>query len=135
MVNSPLVAMGWVAAAFAGALLLSALVSRLQRWAMRRRPVEDLERVLPEAREYETLAVYFYSPQCGHCHALTPLMERLHEEGRRLVLVDVRERPEVALALGVAGTPTLVRIRGRRIDDVLIGAQGETKIRRFLEAT
>jgi thioredoxin 1 len=135
MVNSPLTAMAWVAAAFAAALLLSALVTRIQRWIMRRRPIEDLDRVLPEAREREAFVAYFHSPQCGHCRVLTPFMAKLRDEGLPVISIDVRERPEAALALRVAGTPTLVRIRHGRVEDVLLGAQGETRIRRFVEKT
>ncbi len=133
MVNSPIVALAWVAAAFVGALLLSALVTRLQRWAMRRRKISNLAQVLPEASAQDPLVVYFHRPGCGHCRPLTPLMERLRDERLPVVLIDVQQRPEPAQALGVVGTPTLVRVRAGRIDDVLIGAQAEAKIRRFVE--
>lgn len=133
MVNSPLAALGWVAAAFAAALLLSALVTRLQRWTLRRRRIPDLDHVLPESRELDPLVVYFHSPGCGHCHAMTPLLERLRREGRPVLLVDVQQRPEAARALGVVGTPTLLRLHAGRIDDALVGARAESTIRRFVE--
>jgi len=133
VVNAPAAAFGWMAAAFAAALLLSALVTRLQTWWMRRHPVPDLDRVLPEALQHETLVIYFHSPHCAHCRALTPLIERLRASGHPILMVDVQQRPEVARALRVVDTPTLVRLRRARIEAVLLGAQAEAKIRRFVE--
>jgi hypothetical protein len=51
------------------------------------------------------LVVHFTHPLCGDCRAVE---ERLRSEGRRVAVVDVRARPELARKYGVALVPTAV---------------------------
>jgi thiol-disulfide isomerase/thioredoxin len=53
------------------------------------------------------LVVQFTHPLCSDCRAVE---ERLRSEGRRVVTVDVRSRPELARKYGVALVPTAVAI-------------------------
>jgi len=51
------------------------------------------------------LVVAFSHPLCTDCHEL---ISRLERDGRRLVTVDVRQRPELARKYGIALVPTAV---------------------------
>jgi thiol-disulfide isomerase/thioredoxin len=53
------------------------------------------------------LVVEFTHPLCSDCRSLE---ERLRSEGRNVVTVDVRERPELARKYGIALVPTAVAI-------------------------
>jgi Domain of unknown function (DUF4395) len=53
------------------------------------------------------LVVEFTHPLCSDCRSLE---ERLRAEGRRVVTVDVRNRPELARKYGIALVPTAVAI-------------------------
>ena len=53
------------------------------------------------------LVVQFTHPLCSDCRTVE---ERLRSEGRRVVTVDVRARPELARKYGVALVPTAVAI-------------------------
>jgi hypothetical protein len=53
------------------------------------------------------LVVQFTHPLCSDC---TTLERRFRAEGRKLVLVDVSERPELAYKYGVALVPTAVAV-------------------------
>src|SRR5687768_14945097 len=53
------------------------------------------------------LVVEFTHPLCGECRELE---ERLRSEGRQVVTVDVRERPELARKYGIALVPTAVAL-------------------------
>lgn len=55
------------------------------------------------------VVVQFTHPLCSDCRALE---ERLRREGRRVVTVDVSERPELARKYGVALVPTAVAVTG-----------------------
>jgi thioredoxin-like negative regulator of GroEL len=52
--------------------------------------------------------VEFTHPLCSECRSLE---ERLRAEGRQVVTVDVRERPDLARKYGVALVPTAVAVR------------------------
>jgi hypothetical protein len=53
------------------------------------------------------LVVEFTHPLCSDCRELE---ERLRSEGRQVVTVDVRERPELARKYGIALVPTAVAL-------------------------
>ena len=53
------------------------------------------------------LVVEFTHPLCSDCRSLE---ERLRAEGRHVVTVDVRDRPELARKYGIALVPTAVAI-------------------------
>ena len=53
------------------------------------------------------LVVEFTHPLCGECRELE---QRLRSEGRHVVTVDVRERPELARKYGIALVPTAVAV-------------------------
>jgi thiol-disulfide isomerase/thioredoxin len=55
------------------------------------------------------VVVQFTHPLCTDCRALE---RKLHEEGRRVVAVDVSRRPELARKYGVAVVPTAVAVTG-----------------------
>lgn len=51
--------------------------------------------------------VEFTHPLCAECHALE---RRLREQGRRVVTVDVRVRPDLARKYGIGVVPTAVAV-------------------------
>ena len=51
--------------------------------------------------------VQFTHPLCAECHALE---RRLREQGRRVVTVDVRVRPDLARKYGIGVVPTAVAV-------------------------
>lgn len=53
------------------------------------------------------LVVAFSHPLCTDCHEL---IDGLEADGRRLLTVDVRERPELARKYGIALVPTAVSV-------------------------
>jgi hypothetical protein len=55
------------------------------------------------------VVVEFTHPLCTDCRALE---ERLRAEGRRIVTVDVSQRPDLARRYGVAVVPTAVAVTG-----------------------
>jgi hypothetical protein len=55
------------------------------------------------------VVVQFTHPLCSDCRALE---RRLEEQGRRVVTVDVSQRPELARKYGVALVPTAVAVSG-----------------------
>ena len=55
------------------------------------------------------VVVEFTHPLCSDCRELE---QRLCADGRRVVMVDVRERPELARKYGIALVPTAVAVDG-----------------------
>jgi hypothetical protein len=54
-----------------------------------------------------SVIVHFTHPLCSECRAWE---ERLRREGRRHLVVDVKQRPELARKYGIAVVPTVVAV-------------------------
>ena len=70
---------------------------------------------------------YFYSPSCGACRAMTPVMKRLakaHEGG--VYPVDIAKDLDIARKFGVMATPTTIYVDKGVIQEVFVGPQPAT---------
>lgn len=67
------------------------------------------------------MAVEFFSPGCGPCHALGALLEQMADDYPhvRFAAMDTVRFPDVAWAFDVTAAPTTLLFRdGKRIDSV-----------------
>ncbi len=88
-----------------------------------------------EARSHpQGVLYYFYSPRCGPCRAMGPVIDRVAEaHPDQVVKVDVGEEPQLAAAFRVAGTPTTMLIRDGRIIEVMLGAKPQKHLEALLQ--
>jgi thiol-disulfide isomerase/thioredoxin len=78
--------------------------------------------------------VYFYSPQCGACRAITPRVRELgkHNSAEHEVFaIDVMQDMPVAQALKVMATPSTVEIEAGKIVGYHIGPIPDAVLARF----
>jgi len=75
--------------------------------------------------------VYFFSPQCGACRAITPRVRALAQKNPDVFAVDVMHDMEVARALRVMATPSTVEIEGGKIVGYHIGPIPEEVMSKF----
>jgi thioredoxin 1 len=76
---------------------------------------------------------YFYSPQCGACKPMTPMIDKLAKTYRNTLKVNVAEDMDTARKFGVMGTPSVVLVDQGKITEYLVGPQPEDKIRGLLK--
>lgn len=76
--------------------------------------------------------LYFWSPQCGMCRRVTPIVDELQAERGDIFKIDVQAEPGTARALGVMATPSFVVVEDGRIASVLLGGRSEDRIRALL---
>lgn len=76
--------------------------------------------------------VDFHAHWCGPCRKLGPLLEKIAQEHKGLVLigkVDVDANKEIAAKEGVSGIPDVRVYRDGKLIDQFVGAPGESKLR------
>jgi len=128
--------MGWeyLVAGLALAIVLMQIVPLIRARRMRGRAVPELDAMLNDAqRAQERLLVYFWSPGCGACRPMTPVMDRLAAERGNVLKVDVAQSLALARRFGVMGTPSLALVEKGILKQLLVGARSEPQIRALLQ--
>jgi len=123
-----------VLAVFAFAALVILMV--LPLWRARRaagRPVPGLETVLPgRIRGRPRLLVYFWSPTCGICRGMTPIIDRLVADDASILKVNIVEHPDIAREFWVLATPSVAVVEHGVIQQLVVGGRDEQSIRSLL---
>ena len=95
--------------------------------------VQDLGGELGERiKTGQRLLLYFYSPSCGACRTMTPVIEKMKNEKKNVMKINVQDDYSVARKLGVMGTPATVVIENSRINHFVLGARSENFLRKLI---
>lgn len=91
----------------------------------------EFDKILEEGTEF---VGYFFSPTCGYCKEMTPiLMPILKEEGVEVHQYNLLEYGQEASKFGVDGTPTTIYFKDGEEVDRMVGYQTEEVIKEFLD--
>ena len=97
------------------------------------RQTPDLSDVFTEKqRQQPRLLLYFWSPRCGMCRNMTPIVDKLAREREDVISINAADNVDVARRFKVMGTPTLVLLKNGKVDKVLLGAKSEKTITALL---
>ncbi|TCL72842.1 thioredoxin [Rhizobium sp. BK251] len=91
--------------------------------------------VLEESRRQPVL-VDFWAPWCGPCKQLTPVLEKVVNEGRgrvRLVKLNIDDHPAIPGQLGIQSIPAVIAFVNGRPADGFMGAVPESQVRQFID--
>lgn len=119
-------------AALVGTFVGLPLYARLRGRALRGKALPPLPGPTGErlAKAGKAL-VYFFSPSCRACRPFTPRFEKLSRKSRQVYVVNVFEELELAKALRVMGTPSVVEIADGKVVGYHVGAIPEEVVARF----
>lgn len=103
------------------------------------RPIEATARTFgPEVFDWAGVAIVeFWSPRCGPCTWIQPLLERLvHQKAGlvKVVKVNIDREPSIANTFNVMSTPTLLVYRNGKLVDELRGAYPEREMQSWLQS-
>lgn len=96
----------------------------------------------PEFQSFITQAslpvmVDFYSPTCGPCKSIAPLISKIAKEylGRVIIAkLDTSTNPGTAMHYQIRGVPSLLFFTKGKIVDQIVGAPPESQLRRSLDS-
>ena len=83
------------------------------------------------------MLVEFFSPRCGHCQRLAPVLDELAlvYAGRvKFVALNIDQSHMIASQQGVNGTPTLFFYKRGRLVDRVVGAVPRPELVRHLDS-
>jgi thioredoxin 1 len=71
----------------------------------------------------EKLLLYFYTPTCGACKSMTPVIDQMKEEKNNIYKINLAKDRSIGEVFGVMGTPATVLVKDARIDQYILGAR------------
>ena len=126
---------GYFAAGLIALFLLVQLLPLLRARFSRGRAVPGLDRLLNDRQRAESrLLVYFWSPGCGMCRAMTPVIDALAAGRDDVIKVNTAEALAVARQFGVMATPSLAIVEKGVVQKLMVGARSGPQIRALLGA-
>ncbi len=81
--------------------------------------------------------VDFYSPTCGPCKAISPLITALSKEYLKKVIIaklDTSTNPGTAMHYKIRGVPSLLFFKNGQVVDQIVGAPPEQQLRQKLDS-
>jgi thioredoxin 1 len=107
---------------FVGLTVGLQLVARHRAARLRGKPLPALPGTAgAQIAAAEHALIYFFTPQCAACRAITPRMKALAEQGQPVFPIDLSDDLAMAEALSVMATPTTVEVDHGRVVGVHIG--------------
>ena len=127
--------LGYLIATFITVFVLINFLPLLRARQARGRSVPELDALLTDAqRGQQRLLVYFWSPSCGMCRGMTPVIEKLAAERGDVLKVNTAESVAIARHFGVMATPSLALVEQGIVKKLVVGAKSEPQIRALLES-
>jgi thioredoxin 1 len=80
----------------------------------------------------EKVLLYFFSPGCGACRPMTPVIQKMSKSQKNVFPIDISRDMTIARKFGVMGTPSTVLVETGKIKEFLVGPQAEEKLRGLL---
>jgi thioredoxin 1 len=99
--------------------------------AARRQIGHPIESQAPGGGEGDRM-IYFFSPRCGPCRNMTPIIDRLSEQNPQVFKVDVLQDHETARAFSIRATPTTILVKDNRVLAVSLGAKSRRQLETLL---
>ncbi|MCK5809123.1 thioredoxin family protein [bacterium] len=83
----------------------------------------------------DALCFYFFSPMCGACKTMTPMMESLQPTFPGVIqVVNIQRSADIAKKLGVQATPTTVMIKNGKIAHFIVGVRPSSRLSNLIKS-
>lgn len=126
-------ALGYLALIVLGLFLSMQWWMKLKAQRVSGQPLPEIEGEMAERlMKRGKVLIYFFSPRCRPCRAMTPVIDRLSKEHDNVFKIDVSEDVETARKFHVMATPTIMVISPTMIEQVVLGAVPESKLTSLL---
>jgi thioredoxin 1 len=81
----------------------------------------------------KTALFYFYSPSCGACKTMTPIVKKLAKKrGGGVFPIDISRDMQTAQKFGVMATPTTIVVGKGIVAQILVGPQPASALEQLI---
>jgi len=74
-------------------------------------------------RKGDKLLIYFYTPSCGACKSMTPVIDEMKKEKDNIYKINLSRDYDIGKIFGVMGTPATILVNESKIDQYILGAR------------
>jgi len=97
------------------------MVMRMRR--MEGKPAPQLDGKPGKAIKRGKALFYFYSPACGACRSITPVVQKMAKTKKNVFPIDISTDMATARKFSVMATPTTILVEQGTIKKIMIGPQ------------
>jgi len=73
----------------------------------------------------DKLLLYFYSPSCGACKAMTPVVDEMMSKKNNVYKINMSKDYSIGKIFGIMGTPATIVVNESKIDQFILGARSK----------
>jgi len=121
-----------IAGAFVALMVGMRVLIAYKSSAMKNKPAPPLDgKMGKRVSKGKTALFYFFSPGCGACGAMTPVVNEMCKSNDGVFPIDISKDMQTARKFGVMATPTVVVVRDKVVKDVIIGPQSASTLQQL----
>lgn len=95
--------------------------------------IEIVDGIISETvNKNQKLLIYFWGPGCAACRPQTKIIDNLKQSYDNILSFDISTDLNTARKLGIMATPTILVIKNKIIEEVLIGVQNRERLIEYL---
>ncbi|MDP2208348.1 MAG: thioredoxin family protein [Bacteroidota bacterium] len=95
--------------------------------------IDNVDGVIGEAiSKHQSLLIYFWGPGCAACRPQTKIIDELKRSYDNILSFDISKDLNSGRKLGIMATPTILVIKDKVIEEVLIGVQKKERLIKYL---
>jgi thioredoxin 1 len=80
----------------------------------------------------ERLLLYFYTPSCGACKSMTPVIDDMKKDNKNIYTINLTRDYEIGKKFGVMGTPATIVVNQSKIAQYILGARSAKFLRNLI---
>jgi thioredoxin 1 len=73
----------------------------------------------------DRLLLYFYSPSCGACKAMTPVVDEMMNKKNNVYKINLSKDYNIGKIFGVMGTPATIVVNESKIEQFILGGRSK----------
>jgi thiol-disulfide isomerase/thioredoxin len=73
----------------------------------------------------DKLLLYFYTPSCGSCKTMTPVVEEMMDTKDNVYKINLTKDYNIGKIFGIMGTPATIVVNESKIDQYILGARSK----------
>jgi thioredoxin 1 len=123
----------YIVLAIAGFFIIMNLYMRLSGFLKKGKMVPEFGgEIGSKVKAGKKLLLYFYSPNCGACRPMTPVIDDIRKRNSDVYKIDLSQDMKLGRIFGVMGTPATVLVEDKKINKFILGARSENFIKKLI---